>query len=294
VNKKQGAIVLATSLALLIAACSASQTEPPRPQLATTASPDAPKTKAIAPPKEAPHWTYEEAEGPAKWSTLSGEWKVCGAGRSQSPIDIDKTAKSDLPAFKAEFKPATLKIIHHEHMADAINNGHSIQVNYTEGDTLKIGDQQFQLLQYHFHSPSEHTVAGKHFPIEMHLVHKASDGQLAVIGVFVEEGRHNAAFDPIWSNLPKTKSTEYHLENVKVDVSSLLPTKTTSYRYDGSLTTPPCSEGVKWIVMTTPIQLSTQQINTFRAIMKGNNRPIQALNGRSVVTDRVAEETAAK
>ena len=291
--RKQGAIILITSLALLVAACSGSQTEPPRQQAGPTSSSPSPKTQTVAPPKEAPHWSYEEAEGPAKWSTLSANWKVCGDGRSQSPIDIDKIAKLDLPALKAEFKPASLKIIHHEHVADAINNGHSIQVNYTEGDTLKIGDQQYQLLQYHFHSPSEHTVAGKHFPMEMHLVHKAADGKLAVIGVFIEEGRHNAAFDPIWSNLPKTKSTEYHLENVKVDVSSLLPTRTTSYRYDGSLTTPPCSEGVKWIIMTTPIQLSTQQISAFRTIMKGNNRPVQALNGRSVVTDRIAE-TAAK
>jgi carbonic anhydrase len=293
VTKKQGAIILATSLALLIAACSGSETEPPRQQAATAASPAAAKTRTAAPAKEAPHWSYEAAEGPAKWSALNADWKVCTDGRSQSPIDIDKTAKSDLPAFKAEFKPAALKIIHHEHVADAINNGHTIQVNYSEGDTLKIGDQQFQLLQYHFHSPSEHTVAGKHFPMEMHLVHKAADGKLAVVGVFIEEGRQNAAFDPIWSNLPKSKSTEYHLEHVKVDVSSLLPARTTTYRYDGSLTTPPCSEGVKWIIMTTPIQLSTQQIDAFRAIMKGNNRPVQALNERSVVTDRVAE-TAAK
>lgn len=292
-TKNQASIILATLLALLVAACSGSQTEPLRQQAGTTASPAQPKTQAIAPPKEAPHWSYEEAEGPAKWSTLSANWKVCGEGRSQSPIDIDKTAKSDLPALKAEFRPASLKIIHHEHVADAINNGHSIQVNYTEGDTLKIGDQQFQLLQYHFHSPSEHTVAGKHFPIEMHLVHKSADGKLAVVGVFIEEGRHNAAFDPIWSNLPKTKSTEYHLEHVKVDVNSLLPTRTTTFRYDGSLTTPPCSEGVKWIIMTSPIQLSPEQINAFRAIMKGNNRPVQALNGRSVVTDRVTK-TAAK
>jgi carbonic anhydrase len=243
----------------------------------------------VAPSADTPHWSYEEATGPVKWSTLSPDWQICGDGRSQSPIDIEKTVKSDLPMLRADFKPAALKIIHHEHVADAINNGHSIQVNYTEGDTLTVGDQQFQLLQYHFHSPSEHTVGGKHYPMEMHMVHKAADGKLAVIGVLIEDGSANAAFDPIWSNLPKSKAVEYHLEHVKVDINNLLPAKRSSYRYDGSLTTPPCSESVKWIIMTTPIQLSPQQIDAFRAIMRGNNRPVQALNGRSVVTDRVQE-----
>jgi carbonic anhydrase len=278
-------VILAAFLAPLLIGCSDKSAKQAKEQ----AEAPAPKTRVVAPPQADPTWGYEEAEGPAKWGTLSPKWAVCGDGKNQSPIEIEKTAKANLPELRAKFRPANLRIIHHEHMADVINTGHSIQVNYTEGDTLSIGDEQFQLLQYHFHSPSEHTVGGKHYPMEMHMVHRSTDGELAVVGVFIEEGAHNAAFEPIWSNLPKSKSLEHHLENVKVDLDSLLPSKTTTYRYDGSLTTPPCSEGVNWIIMTTPIQLSAQQIGAFKGILKGNNRPVQPLYARSVVTDYVAE-----
>jgi carbonic anhydrase len=125
--------------------------------------------------------------------------------------------------------------------------------------------------------------------MEMHLVHRSAEGKLAVAGVFIEEGRHNAAFDPIWSNLPSTKGSESHFEDVIVDVTALTPAATTTYRYDGSLTTPPCSEGVKWIIATTPIELSREQIGAFRKIIHGNNRPVQPLHGRSVVTDQLDE-----
>jgi carbonic anhydrase len=289
--RKQVSIVLATLFVLLQTAChSGKPTEPAQEQAKTPA----PKTRAVSAPGGEPVWGYEASEGPAKWGSLSPKWAVCGAGKMQSPIDIEKTAKADLPELRAEFKPAALKIVHHEHMADVTNTGHSIQVNYTEGDTLKVGGEQFQLLQYHFHSPSEHTVGGKHFPMEMHMVHKSANGKLAVVGVFIEEGKHNAAFDPVWSNLPKSKSVEHHLEHVTVDVNKLLPAGKTTYRYDGSLTTPPCSEGVKWIIMTDPISLSAQQINAFRSVMEGNNRPVQPLNARKVATDRIAETSVKK
>jgi carbonic anhydrase len=270
--------------ALLLVTCNRTGEQAQQHPKASEAS-----THEPAPHHEDPHWSYEGESGPANWATLSTKWTPCDEGHSQSPIDIHETVQADLPGVRANFKPAALKIIHHAHIADAINNGHTIQVNYTEGDVLSIGDEQFQLLQYHFHSPSEHTVYGKQYPMEMHLVHKSSDGKLAVVGVFIEEGRHHAAFDPIWSNLPKSQGIENHFENVTVDVNSLLPASTSSYRYNGSLTTPPCSEGVKWIVMATPIQLSPQQIAAFQNIIKGNNRPVQPLYGRTVVTDHVAE-----
>ena len=153
------------------------------------------------------------------------------------------------------------------------------------------GDARFTLVQYHFHAPSEHTVGGKHYPMEMHLVFGSNGGALAVIGVLIEEGAHNAAFDPVWSHLPKAKGVESHLEHVKVGIDDLLPKVHTSYRYDGSLTTPPCSEGVKWFVMTTPVALSPEQIAAFTALVKENNRPAQPLNGRAIVTDRIRETT---
>jgi carbonic anhydrase len=247
-----------------------------------------PKAREVAPAAEAPHWSYEGEAGPDRWSALSPDWAPCGGGQSQSPIDIHETLRAGLPAMAAGFKPAQLKTIHHAHMAAAINNGHTIQVNYTEGDVLTLGEEPFQLLQYHFHSPSEHTVGGRHYPMEMHMVHKSAGGTLAVIGVFIAEGQHNAAFDPIWSNLPKARGVENHFENVTVDVGSLLPSVRTTYRYRGSLTTPPCSEGVQWIVMTSPIHLSAEQIGAFQSIIQGNNRPVQPLNGRAVATDMLA------
>lgn len=281
---KHAFLILAVLLAFIVKACSKTSE-----QVQEQTKVSEPKTREVAPGHEDPHWSYEGEAGPAHWGTLSAKWSPCGEGKSQSPIDIDQTMKAELPEMRASFKPVQLKIIHHAHMADAINNGHTVQVNYTEGDVLSIGDEQFQLLQYHFHSPSEHTVGGKHYPMEMHMVHKSTEGKLAVVGVFIEEGQHLPAFDPIWSNLPKSQGTENHFESVTVDVNSLLPVSTTTYRYDGSLTTPPCSEGVKWIIMTTPIQLSAQQIGSFQNIIRGNNRPVQPLNGRVVVTEKIAE-----
>jgi carbonic anhydrase len=277
-------------LPLAVNSCSQPATET-QPKSVPQETPQA-KTRGVAPGQADPHWDYGSDEGPASWGKLNPKFSACGDGKSQSPIDIDRTVKADLPSLKAEFKPAQLKIVHHEHMADVINTGHSIQVNYTEGDTLQIGDAQFELLQYHFHSPSEHTVSGKRFPMEMHLVHQSADKKLAVAGVFIEEGEHNAAFDPVWANLPPQKSVETHLEHLTVNVDDLLPKNRSTYRYDGSLTTPPCSEGVRWMLFTTPIQLSAKQIGAFRDILKGNSRPVQPLNGRAVVTDRVVETVA--
>jgi len=242
----------------------------------------------VAPVAGDPVWHYEGAEGPDKWGTLSPRFAACGEGQSQSPIDIgDAVTANETILLKMAFPPAALKIAHHEHVADGINNGHTIQINYSGADTLTIANDQYALVQYHFHNPSEHTIKGKHFPMEMHLVHKAANGKLAVVGVLIEEGAHNTAFDPIWANLPKQKGVETHYEAVTVDVDALLPRSRSSYRYDGSLTTPPCSEGVRWIVMTTPIQLAAAQIRAFTAIIHDNNRPTQPLHNRSVITDAV-------
>jgi carbonic anhydrase len=277
----------AAALALGAAACTAPA--PPPPESAKPASAHELKTGAGAPSAEAPHWTYEGEAGPASWGRLSPDFAACSAGNRQSPIDIGKTAPASLPELRAAFRPVELRIAHHEHVADAINNGHTIQVNYTEGDSLTVGDASYELVQYHFHSPSEHTIGGRHWPMEMHLVHQSGSGGLAVVAVLIEEGAHNAAFDPVWSHLPRQKGVESHLEHVKVNVDDLLPGTRTTYRYDGSLTTPPCSEGVKWLVMTAPVALSPEQISAFTALIKGNNRPVQALNGRAVATDRVVD-----
>lgn len=287
--------VLALSLSILMAGCNQPATNQATNQPTNSTSSSAPetaaKTTAMAPAKDAPHWDYE-AEGPAKWSTLSKDWAMCGEGKAQSPIDIQNASTSKLPPLTADFKPAELKIVHHEHMADAINNGHTIQVNYSEGDTLTIADEKYALKQYHFHGPSEHTVNGKHSPMEMHMVHQAADKKLAVISVLINEGKTNTAFEPVWGNLPTAKSQENHFANIKVDVNQLLPAERTTYRYEGSLTTPPCSEKVSWIVFTNPIELSSAQIGKFTSIIKANNRPTQGLNGRTIATDKIEERSS--
>lgn len=258
------------------------------PQQTTTAAASTAISRPAVPAPTDPVWHYEGDEGPEHWGSLSPAFATCGEGRSQSPIDVSTTSRGAAPTVTMRFPAATLRIVHQTHVADGINNGHTIQINYPAADTLTLGDTSYQLAQYHFHAPSEHTVNGKHFPMEMHMVHKGADGTLAVVGVFIEQGQQNAAFEPVWADLPKQKGVETHYGAVSVDVDALLPTVRTSYRYDGSLTTPPCSEGVTWIVMTTPIQLSPAQIAAFTQLVSGNNRPIQPLNGRPVVTDVVS------
>ena len=269
---------------LILVGCGSRPAEAPRTGESTTDHP------AAAATHEESHWDYGPEAGPAAWGRLKPEFAACSEGRNQSPIDLKAGTPAVQPSKQIQFRPAALHILHHEHTADVVNTGHSIQVDYPEADTLTVGDETFALLQYHFHSPSEHTVDGKIFPMEMHLVHKSADGRLAVVGVFIEEGAPNAAFDPIWENLPGEKGAARHYEEVKVDVDQLLPADRATWRYDGSLTTPPCSEGVKWFVMKTPIQLSAGQIDKLRATLKGNNRPVQPLNDRTVVMDAMPEK----
>jgi len=250
----------------------------------------APATRVVEAPHPDLHWTYEGNTGPSQWGVLSPEFSTCGEGTSQSPIDITGAESVTLSELNSEFGAAELMIVHHEHMADAINNGHTIQINYTDGATIETEGKVYELHQYHFHGPSEHTVDGEHFPMEMHLVHQAEDGAFAVIGVFIEEGAHNAAFDPIWSNLPGQQGVENHFEHITVDVDDLLPEGRTTYRYEGSLTTPPCSEEVQWFLGTEAIQLAADQIAAFTAIVEDNNRPVQPLNGRALLTDDIDEQ----
>ena len=281
-------LVFVSAVVLSASGCGAPPEQAPA---AGPAPPLAVSKPSVAPELGDPEWHYEGPEGPERWGMLSPKFAACAQGRSQSPIDVvDPVVGTDAREIETNLLPGALRIAHHEHVADGINNGHTIQINYEGGDTLTIGNERFELVQYHFHNPGEHTVKGRRFPMEMHLVHRAGSGTLAVIGVFIEEGPHNAAFDPIWNNLPMQKGVETHYPHVNVDVDQLLPANRASYRYDGSLTTPPCSEGVRWIVMTTPIQLSAGQIKTFAALIHDNNRPTQPLNGRPVLAEAISIE----
>jgi len=225
----------------------------------------------------AAHWSYDGETGPAHWGDLKPEYALAKNGKRQSPIDLTAGDMTDVPALEVSYAPTKLNIV---------NNGHSIQVNYDGGSSAMLGGDRFSLLQFHFHSPSEHTVAGKHYPMEMHLVHRNAEGKLGVIGVFLEEGAQNAALATVWAHLPKQAGQPRTVKGVKVNVADLLPKDRTRFVYSGSLTTPPCSEEVSWVVMKTPIQASAAQIRAFQALYKGNNRPVQSLYGRAIALGR--------
>jgi len=219
------------------------------------------------------HWGYEGAGGPAHWGDLGKKFALCKAGKGQSPVDITGAVKADLAPIKTSYKDVPLRVI---------NNGHTIKVNYVEGSTAVIGGKTYSLLQFHFHGPSENIVDGKAFPLEAHLVHKSEDGDLAVIGVFLKEGKKNDLIQAIWNNIPDKVGPERTAKGIKINASSLLPSNQEYYNFTGSLTTPPCSEGVSWNVMTTPIEVSAEQIAKFAFYYKMNARPVQPLNNRVI------------
>ena len=219
------------------------------------------------------HWSYDGAKGPEHWGDLKSEYAACKEGTSQSPIDITNAVDADLKAIELNYSDSTLKVI---------NNGHAIQVNYEKGSYAVIGGKKYALLQFHFHGPSENTINGEAYPLEAHLVHQAEDGQLAVIGVMFKEGKKNSLIQKIWDNIPNKTGHEIQFIGLNVNAGDLLPSDKTYYHFSGSLTTPPCSEGVSWNVMTDPIELSSQQIARFASFYKMNARPVQPLNGRVI------------
>ena len=228
---------------------------------------------------EKPHtaeWSYDGKTGPEHWGDLDPTYVLAKNGKHQSPIDIRSSQSANLPEINFEYKPSRIHLIY---------NGHTIQENEDPGSFEIIGNRRYQLQQFHFHSPSEHTVDGKHYPMEMHLVHKSATGSVGVVAVFIEEGKHNQAFDPAWTVLPDAESPRRDL-NMTIDTLALLPKDHSYYQYFGSFTTPPCTEQVNWVVLKTPISLSKQQIERFRSVIKDNNRPVQPLNDRRVLRSK--------
>lgn len=223
---------------------------------------------------ETAHWSYEGDHGPAHWGGLDTAYKACDSGTSQSPIDITGATAESLTDITFNYDP-NLGII---------NNGHAVQIDPTR--TIVVDDTTYTLLQYHFHSPSEHTVNGKQYDAEAHFVHKDSSGNLAVVGVLIEKGKNNSQYTKMWSKFSKIKNSGDETSiSFEKDMTSLLPHGRKTYRYEGSLTTPPCTEGVKWLVMVEPIQMSDKQIKQLQAIHKDNFRPVQALHGRTIKED---------
>ena len=246
-------------------------------------------TRALPAPVEQPHWSYRGDDGPDAWGRLAPEWAPCAVGHGQSPIDLSGAVARPAPALHAAYGAAKLAIAHNEHTADIVNTGHAVQVSSPRGDVLTLGRDSYELLQFHFHTPSEHTVNGQRFPLEAHFVHRAPDGRLAVVAVLFRAGAPNAGLRPVVERLPARKGVEFHYEHLETDASYFLPKDRTTFRYEGSLTTPPCTEGVAWVVFASPVSASVEQIAALRRASGTNSRPRQAAFGRSVTVERLGE-----
>ncbi len=225
------------------------------------------------PPPAAPvavSWGYGPHDGPARWATLDPAFATCDLGREQSPIDLTGGRRADLTPVEFDY-PRTRVAVE--------NTGRTIQVNPDPGSGILLDGVRYALQQFHFHHGSEHTVDGARLPLEMHLVHRSDRGSLAVVGVLFTVGAANAALAPVWACLPATPGGSA-APSGRLDLSALLPAGHTTWRYRGSLTTPPCTEGVAWVVLTDPLTLSAAQIDAFAALYPNNRRPVQPLGER--------------
>jgi len=240
------------------------------------------KTKAAKPakagakpvdkePKHA-HWGYAGEVSPERWAELNPDYRQCAIGTRQSPIDIREGIRVDLEKIQFDYQPSAFSVL---------DNGHTIQVNVAPGNALQVMGRRFELLQFHFHRPSEERINGRQFDMVAHLVHKDPEGRLAVVAVLLERGQDQALIQTIWNNLPLEKGEALPAPG-QLDLSQLLPEDRSYYTYMGSLTTPPCSEGVLWMVMRKPVQVSPNQIAIFSRLYPMNARPVQASSGRLI------------
>jgi carbonic anhydrase len=227
----------------------------------------------IADARHAPHWGYSGAEGPAHWAVLAPEFRSC-SGKQQSPIDIRHATDKVLPPLHPAYRDGGFAVV---------NNGHTEQVEYAPGSSLTLDGVRYELRQLHFHAPSENRIEGKAFPLEAHLVHADRAGHLAVLAVMFEDGSENAALAQLWPKLPDKAGAKQELAT-PFAAASLLPSTLDYYRFIGSLTTPPCTEGVRWLVLKTPVPASKAQVGRFASLMHHpNNRPVQPVNARPVL-----------
>lgn len=223
-------------------------------------------------------WTYQGEGGPAHWGQLAPDYQACSRGKRQSPVDLAPAHLGSSPDVVLDWHPFRAKVT---------NNGHTIQLDPESGAVpaaLTRGDRRFDFLQLHFHHPSEHALAGKRWPLEAHFVHKAaSGGGLAVLGVMIRPGRANDLLGRILARAPAKAGTAA-LDGA-IDLGEMMPNAAATYQYAGSLTTPPCSEIVDWVVFRDPIEAGIGQIESFARLFPMNARPLQPLGSRDVTID---------
>ena len=219
-----------------------------------------------------PHWGYSGEAGPAHWGELSTTYAACSGGHEQSPVDIPAGAPLNPAGIQFNYQPSALTIV---------NNGHTIRADYAPGSTIEVEGKTYSLAQFHFHARSEHTLNGQYAPMEVHFVHQSADGELAVVGALINLGAENAAFAPVLAHLPAHEGEPETISGVTVDAAAMLPADRAYYRYEGSLTTPPCSEGVHWFVLHGGLEFSAAQIAAFTALYPDDYRPLQPLGSRT-------------
>ncbi len=230
-----------------------------------------------APPPPPPvargtHWSYEGDSGPANWSKINVDWAKCGNGSRQSPIDIRDGMKVELEQISFDYHPSSFNVV---------DNGHTVQVGVSGGNYITVQNRMFELQQFHFHRPSEERINGKAFEMVVHLVHRDAEGRQAVLALLLERGAPQATIQTVWNNLPLEKF-ETMQPTILLDPAEMLPARRDYYTYMGSMTEPPCSEGVLWMVMKQPVQASPAQMALFSRLYPLNARPIQPGNGRII------------
>jgi carbonic anhydrase len=238
----------------------------------TAKAPAAKGAAKVAPAEHGVHWSYDGDAGPQSWGQLKPEFNKCSSGTRQSPIDIRDGVRVDLDPVQFDYKPSAFRVV---------DNGHTVQVNVAPGNSIEVMGRRFELAQFHFHRPSEERIDGKQFDMVAHLVHKDVAGKLAVVAVLLERGGAHPLVQAVWNNLPLEKGDEVSAR-VPLDLNQLLPKDTRYYTYMGSLTTPPCSEGVLWMVMQQPVTVSGAQIDVFARLYPMNARPVQQASGRLI------------
>lgn len=218
------------------------------------------------------HWGYAGEGGPAEWGELDPSYTTCSRGTRQSPIDIREGIRVDLDPIQFDYRPTAFRVI---------DNGHTVQVNLAPVNSIQIGGRRYELVQFHFHRPSEERINGRQFDMVAHLVHKDPEGRLAVVAVLIEQGRQHPVVQSVWNNLPLERGEENAAQSA-LDLNALLPEDRRYYTYMGSLTTPPCTEGVLWMVLKEPVQVAPDQVLVFSRLYPMNARPIQSGSGRLI------------
>lgn len=269
---------LVVSLVCLLEACSykTKETTTQKEEEQTTGTKESEAKEAHS--THPSNWSYDGDTGPEHWGELDPANSACANGSEQSPINIEfSQVKADkkLEGIQIKYEPTTFSLV---------NNGHTVQANAKiESNSIVVEGIEYKLAQFHFHTPSEHQFNGQNYDMELHLVHKDANGKLAVLGVMIQERKENEKLESVWDVLPKEETEKDITVKEPIDLQALLPQDQTTFHYIGSLTTPPCTEEVKWVIFEQPIEMSKTQIQAFQEISPDNNRPVQSLKEREMI-----------